>query len=68
VIIGGGCSQLKNYLLPAVRKVMSEKVISNLAKNTKVAFAWENEKSIFLVAEGAAIMAQEAKNSLAKII
>jgi predicted NBD/HSP70 family sugar kinase len=61
VIIGGGCSQLKNYLLPAVRKVMSEKVISNLAKNTKVAFAWENEKSIFFGAEGAAIMAQEAK-------
>ncbi len=63
VIIGGGCAQLKKYLLPTVKKVLLEKAVSPQAKRIKVNFVWENSQSLFSGAEGAAIMAQTAKRN-----
>ncbi len=61
VIIGGGCAQLKKYLLPIVKKTVKSKAISVPTKKTEIIFLWRGTKSLFLGAEGAAIMAQNNK-------
>ncbi|MEA3273621.1 MAG: ROK family protein [Patescibacteria group bacterium] len=59
IIIGGGCAQLKKHLLPVVEKVVRSKIVSPPAKTTEIIFIWEGSKSIFVGAEGAAIMTQK---------